>query len=113
MGRIFDKLVGPLPPCAFHELTGLYCPGCGGTRAVRFLVRGNIEKSFIYNPVVLYTVIATFIFFFFVVKYKIGGRHLNKDKLILPMLYIGVFIIVLSCLLSACFILFFRIHLLK
>ena len=25
-------------PCLFHELTGFYCPGCGGTRAVLALV---------------------------------------------------------------------------
>ena len=22
-----------VPPCAFHKITGFYCPGCGGTRA--------------------------------------------------------------------------------
>lgn len=41
-------------PCFFHEMTGLYCPGCGGTRAVRALLNGNIVKSFLYNPIVMY-----------------------------------------------------------
>lgn len=41
-------------PCIFHEITGLYCPGCGGTRAVRALLKGHIITSFIYNPIVLY-----------------------------------------------------------
>ena len=113
MERIFDKLVKPLPPCVFHEFTGLYCPGCGGTRAVRFLIRGNVEKSFIYNPIVLYTVIATFIFFAFVVKYKISGRCLNKDKIILPMLYIGVVIMLLNWVVKDWFLVFRGIDLLK
>ena len=29
------------PKCAVLELTGLHCPGCGGTRAAQNLVRGN------------------------------------------------------------------------
>ena len=79
MRKILEFLLSFVPPCAFHEFTGLYCPGCGGTRAVRFLVRGNIWKSFIYNPTVLYTVIATFIFFAFVVKYNIIYRNCCND----------------------------------
>ena len=30
-----------LPPCVFHELTGLYCPGCGAARALHHLM--NLE----------------------------------------------------------------------
>lgn len=41
-------------PCIFHEITGLYCPGCGGTRAVMALLKGHIITSFTYNPIVLY-----------------------------------------------------------
>lgn len=45
-------------PCVFHLMTGWYCPGCGGTRAVKALLRGNLIESFHYHPVVLYTVLA-------------------------------------------------------
>lgn len=41
-------------PCLFHQLTGLYCPGCGGTRAVKYLLHGQLLKSFQYHPLVLY-----------------------------------------------------------
>lgn len=43
-----------VPPCLFHLLTGYYCPGCGGTRAVRALLQGNICQSFYYHPLVPY-----------------------------------------------------------
>jgi hypothetical protein len=29
------------PICQFHQLTGLYCPGCGATRASYQLLHGN------------------------------------------------------------------------
>ncbi len=43
-------------PCLFHLLTGLYCPGCGGTRAVKYLLTGHPVLSLQYHPLVLYGV---------------------------------------------------------
>ena len=34
-----------LPKCMFHQLTGLYCPGCGATRALSALLHGDIKAS--------------------------------------------------------------------
>ncbi len=48
--------------CAFQVVTHLYCPGCGGTRAVYYLTRGRIVESFLHNPFVVYTVSAYLIF---------------------------------------------------
>lgn len=48
------KALFRFPPCPFHLLTGCYCPGCGGTRAVTELLNGHILRSFCYHPIVLY-----------------------------------------------------------
>ncbi|MDR0922738.1 MAG: DUF2752 domain-containing protein [Hungatella sp.] len=55
------KMFGFGLPCLFHSLTGLYCPGCGGTRAVRSLLQGDLRMSFQYHPLVLYAVFALFL----------------------------------------------------
>ncbi len=45
-----NQVGNPLPPCPFHWLTGLYCPGCGATRALHALFHGDLEKAFSMNP---------------------------------------------------------------
>jgi hypothetical protein len=32
-------------PCMFHEVTGIPCPGCGMTRAVLCLLRGELAEA--------------------------------------------------------------------
>jgi hypothetical protein len=44
-------------PCLFHSVTGFYCPGCGGTRAVKALLSFHILESMRYHPFVPYTAI--------------------------------------------------------
>ncbi|MDE7122131.1 MAG: DUF2752 domain-containing protein, partial [Oscillospiraceae bacterium] len=40
-------------PCRFWQFTGIYCPGCGGTRAFLALLDGNLRLSVHENPAVL------------------------------------------------------------
>lgn len=48
--------------CSIYRMTHLPCPGCGGTRAVYYLLLGDFIKSFFYHPVILFCVIAYFHF---------------------------------------------------
>ena len=54
MGRWMKWITGQGFPCLFHLLTGLYCPGCGGTRAFLALLRGDLSLSLSYHPLVAY-----------------------------------------------------------
>ncbi|MCR5455519.1 MAG: DUF2752 domain-containing protein [Bacteroidales bacterium] len=38
------------PKCSFYVATGYKCPGCGGQRAVHYLLNGEFVESFKQNP---------------------------------------------------------------
>jgi hypothetical protein len=40
-------------PCVFHEVTGLYCPGCGITRAALSLLELDWDQAARYNLLLL------------------------------------------------------------
>ncbi len=42
-----------IPGCPFHELTGLFCPGCGSMRALDFLVEGRLSDSLRSNALLI------------------------------------------------------------
>lgn len=43
------KLSALMPECALHKMTGLLCPGCGNTRAVRELLSFHFFRAMRYN----------------------------------------------------------------
>lgn len=43
-----------IPECWAVRYLGMYCPACGGTRAVIALLHGHIVQSFLYHPIVVY-----------------------------------------------------------
>lgn len=42
-----------LPPCVFHAMTGLYCPGCGATRALHALLHLDLPQALAMNPLLV------------------------------------------------------------
>lgn len=53
--RAFDPAAAGsvFPPCVFHLVTGLHCPGCGLTRALHALVHGDIARAWAMHPLLL------------------------------------------------------------
>ncbi len=51
----FDPNVAgnPLPPCPSRWLTGLFCPGCGTTRALHALLHGDLPGALAMNPLMV------------------------------------------------------------
>ena len=44
---------GFYPKCVFHEITGLYCPGCGAARAFHALIHGDFLAALDLNPLLV------------------------------------------------------------
>ena len=59
--------------CLFKEYTHLYCPGCGGTRAVHSMLSGHIIRSLEENAIVVPA-------FAFILYYFIGVTLAAKSK---------------------------------
>ena len=68
-------------PCLFHELTGFYCPGCGGTRAVLALLAGHPVLSFLYHPLVPYCALVALVFAVSYAIYWIPGSGCTSAML--------------------------------
>jgi len=43
--RFLYPSVSWIPACAFHSMTGLHCPGCGGLRAMHALANGRFAEA--------------------------------------------------------------------
>ena len=101
-----------LLPCILHSLTGLYCPGCGGTRAVISLLHGNLLYSMLYHPFVPY---AAIICGWFMISQSI--ERISRHKLRIGMhyhdcyLWIAITLVVLNFIIKNVLLLVFHIQL--
>lgn len=101
-----------IPPCALYSLTGYYCPGCGGTRALICLLQGKIITSFLYHPIVPYAglpgmwlIISHTLYY---IQIKIKSPVITRPLTIKPIfIYIGIVILLLQCIVKNAMLLFF------
>lgn len=49
--------------CALKGMTGIPCPGCGGTRAIRYLLHGKLLQAIYYNAFAVYCAVVYIVFF--------------------------------------------------
>lgn len=50
--------------CPFHEITGLYCPGCGLTRMIKSIAYLDFYQAFRYNPLLF--ICSPFVLFLYI-----------------------------------------------
>jgi chromate transport protein ChrA len=92
------KLYNSGLPCVFHSLTGLYCPGCGGTRAVLSLLKGDLRMSVQYHPLVPYTVFIIMLEIILRAVYKRSDRPVDHKKRVRIFILAGAAIVVVNWL---------------
>jgi hypothetical protein len=99
-------------PCLFNKLTGLYCPGCGGTRSVEALLHGHPMKSIQYNPIVVYGIFL-YAWYMFSNTIQILFRHKLKIGMKYRDLYfwIGLLIVLAFCIIRNILLVVFHIDL--
>lgn len=68
--------------CSFLRFTGLYCPGCGMTRALYSAIHGNFKDAFSYNIlwpfIVLLMMVSVYLWFAFLYSGKNPFNHVNR-----------------------------------
>ncbi len=58
---ILSNLTNPPTLCIFKNITGMPCPACGTIRATIYLLKGDIIKSIITNPLGILVLIISFV----------------------------------------------------
>ena len=84
---------GNLPKCFFHELTGLYCPGCGVQRSLHALLNGHIITAIDYN---LLFILFLPLIIYFILAFTLGKKHAATSFIYKPVFSFTVLIVVVS-----------------
>ncbi len=78
----------------FHEITGLWCPGCGGQRAFSLLVHGHFLQSLRYNLILPFALYICVQLYYAIVGNIFLGKPMS-GKLHLPASFARNFLIFL------------------
>ena len=66
-------------PCLFDKITGYLCPGCGITRCLLALIRGELDQAFNYNKLVFIMLPFIIVYLFYRIYLYVFDK---KDKIL-------------------------------
>lgn len=75
---LLEKGGALVPRCPTHELTGLNCPACGGTRAMMRLLHGDLPGALHHNPLAVLAM--PVILYFFLIRPDGTPRALRRGQ---------------------------------
>jgi hypothetical protein len=84
---------GILPKCFFHELTGLYCPGCGVQRSFHALLNGHFLTAIDHN---LLFILFLPLIIYFTLAFVLGKKHPSSSFIYKSAFSFTVVIVVVS-----------------
>ena len=81
-----------MPFCPFHRFTGLFCPGCGATRAIHHLLNGEFLAGLRMNPLLVLSL--PFLVYLVVREYVVPALTGRAPRPIAPAVAWVVFVVV-------------------
>lgn len=90
----------PFESCIWDQLFHIYCPGCGGTRAIEALFKGKILRSIWLHPLVPYSALLYALFMGSNIISRFSGRRIAGLRFHNWYLYAALIIIIVNWLLK-------------
>ena len=85
-----------LMECRLKATVGINCPGCGGTRALKSLIKGDILSALHYNAFAVYGAIIYGVFFITQTLERITKGRIKGIKFRMVYLWIAIVVLVIQ-----------------
>lgn len=89
--NIFQK-IGIGIPCIFYQLTGYQCPGCGMTRAMSEIWKGNLYRAWEYNAlsITVFPIICIYFFYRSIKEKRESTKGFSAVEYIFLVVLLGI-----------------------
>ena len=91
--------------CMVYRITGSLCPGSGGSRAVNYLLAGDLLRSIVAHPLVIYGVVFYLAFMVTQTISRLTGGRVRGIRFRDAYAYIGIAILMLNLMIKNYFLL--------